>query len=265
MIRRWLFGLMAVFLTLKIQAQTHSPETETMLWDRTPIALALPVNQERRVDFPVAVEVHLPEALLDQLTLTLTPEGSVYWRAKTAFPLTRCLVADKSGRWQWLLDVSATDSAPVHPLAIADGRVSEASVTGENSSDAANGFYDEVDLMRMAAQQFYGPRRLAQALPGVQRVPISAMDITLYSGGELETVVKAAWRAPIAGGHLFVTVVQVANKTAQELRPDPRRLRGHLIAMAAQRHWLAPAGQVPNDVTHWYLVTDRSLAEALQP
>jgi hypothetical protein len=124
---------------------------------------------------------------------------------------------------------------------------------------------DEVDLVRVAARQFYGPSRLAELPPGVSSASFTSGPLALYRGADLDVVVKGAWRAASYAGELFVTAVQVSNKTQREVRPDPRRVRGNLLAMAAQHSWLAPAGQFPHDTTLWYLVTDRPLQEVMTP
>lgn len=252
------------------------PSAETLVWNRAPLRVALPLAIERRIDFPVEVDVFVPDAVADKLQVTATPEGSVFWKANATFKTERMVVADKTGRIQWLLDISAEAKAPENPLLIRDSRMGAtgASVQSqvEQSQDASRAqpgvtetLLDEVDLVRVAARQFYGPSRLAELPPGVSSASFASGLLSLYRGTELDVVVKGAWRAASYEGELFVTAVQVTNKSRREVRPDPRRLRGNLLAMAAQHSWLAPAGQFPHDTTLWYVVTDRPLQEVLAP
>ena len=218
----------------------------------------------------------VPDAVADKLQVTATPEGSVFWKATATFKTERMMVADKSGRIQWLMDISAEEKAPENPLMIRDSRVvgigSSVQSQVEQSqhpSDIQPGMnetlLDEVDLVRVAARQFYGPSRLAELPPGVSSASFASGPLALYRGTDLDVVVKGAWRAASYEGELFVTAVQVTNKSRSEVRPDPRRVRGSLLAMAAQHSWLAPAGQFPHDTTLWYLVTDRPLQEVMAP
>lgn len=274
---RSLFLLVVLGLVGTASAGTHD-STETIVWNRSPILLALPINVERRVDFPVEVDVFVPDSIAGKVQVTATPEGSVFWKAKSGFGPERMIVTDKLGQIQWLVDLSATAKAPSHTLVIQDARASSSAssaLAGNHSEGAAERevagevgdgqILDEVDLVRAAARQFYGPTRLSTLPPGVSAAQFTSESIKLYRRPELETVIKGVWRAASYGGDLFVTAVQVTNKSQQEVRPDPRRLQGKLISMVPQHNWLAPAGQYPYDTTIWYVVTNCPLTEALVP
>lgn len=265
------------FLVQAEEISTPPQGPETIVWDRAPLRITLPVNQERRVDFPVEIEVNIPMTLSTVLEVTPTQEGSVFFRAKEVFTTERLMLTDKTGQHQWLVDISAEKNAPGHVLVIHDSRLqrtdsalkddienAQTSVSAQHSLlDTMN--YDEVDLIRVVARQFYGPSRLAQLPPGISGAPATAHQVSLYHGNELQTEVKGAWRAPSYGGVLYVTAIEVRNLSSREVRPDPRRVKGRLLAMSAQHHWLAPKGHFPEDTTLWYLVTDRPLQEVLSP
>jgi len=274
--RQLLMGVLVALFLLNPSYAELPANIETLVWNRAPLRIALPVNQERRVDFPVEVVAYIPDAIADKLTLTATLEGSLFWRATAAFKTERMIVTDKSGRVQWLLDVSADPKAPRHTLVIRDSRVQlEASNAlshiGHDQTDSptmtlgAEHMLDEVDLIKVAARQFYGPSRLAALPTGVSGalVPDEAVDI--YRGGGLSTVIKGQWRASSWDGELYVTAVLVSNLSSMEARPDPRRVKGDLNAIAMQHAWLAPAGRFPHDTTVWYLVSNRPIQEVLAP
>lgn len=251
-------------------------QPETLVWNRAPLRIALPVNRERRVDFPVEVIIYIPDAIANKMTATATLEGSLFFCAREAFATQRVVVTDKSGRVQWLLDISADAKAPLHPLVIRDSRVQpeigntkppathEAMPTPPTDANAEP-VVDEVDLIKLAARQFYGPSRLADLPPGVSGALIDTGPVDLYRGADLETVVQGAWRTTGVNGGLYVTAVRVTNRSQFEVRPDPRRIRGTWKAIAAQHAWLAPAGQFPQDTTYWYLVSSRPLQEVMTP
>lgn len=273
----WLVVSMSMSLSsvALAEAETRSG-METLVWNRAPLRIALPVNQDRRVDFPCEVVAYVPDAVADKLTITATLEGSLFWRATAAFKTERMIVTDKSGRIQWLLDVSADPKAPQHTLVIRDSRVPQSdrdsltqighdqTVSSAMALDTGQ-LLDEVDLIKVAARQFYGPSRLAVLPPGVSgaMVPDEAVDI--YRGGGLSTVIKGQWRVSSWEGELYVTAVLVSNRSMLEARPDPRRVKGNLSAIAMQHAWLAPAGRYPQDTTVWYLVSERPLQEMMTP
>lgn len=263
--------VVGLVLMLNRSVWAESSPSETIVWDRSPIQIALPLNQERRVDFPVEVEVYLPEVIADKVSVTATLEGSVFWHAKQAFKAERIIVTDKAGRVQWLLDVSADAKSPQRTLVIQDNRLSGSPSTVQQRGDQGDADpenyqdlgVDEVDLIQLAARQFYGPSRLSTLPPGVTGGLADGGPVDLYRAAGLEMVIQGAWQAQSAEGGLYVTAIRVSNKSHYEVRPDPRNVRGELLAIAAQHGWLAPAGQFPYDTTIWYLVTDRPLQEAL--
>lgn len=269
------FIMIASFLLHSLAYAEASSSVETLVWNRAPLRIALPVGQERRVDFPVEVVAYVPDAIADKLTLTATLEGSLFWRATAAFKTERMIVTDKSGRVQWLLDVSAEPKAPQHTLVIRDSRVlsetgNSLQQIGQDQTESPMAFsaehtLDEVDLIKVAARQFYGPSRLAVLPPGVSGAMVSDEVVDIYRGGGLSSVIKGQWRTSSVEGELYVTAVLVANQSPLEMRPDPRRVKGNLKAIAMQHAWLAPAGRYPHDTTVWYLVSERPLQEVMTP
>lgn len=266
-------AVVSVFLN-PAYAETNA-KIETLVWNRAPIRIALPVDQERRVDFPVEVVAYVPDAIADKLTLTATLEGSLFWRATAAFNTERMIITDKGGRVQWLLDISADAKAPQHTLVIRDSRVNSESgnsleLIGHDQTESPMAFnvkhmLDEVDLIKLAARQFYGPSRLAELPPGVSGAVVAGEVVDIYRGTGLSSVIKGQWRTSSIDGELYVTAILVTNQSPLEVRPDPRRVRGNLSAIAMQHAWLAPAGRYPHDTTVWYLVSERPLQEVMTP
>lgn len=272
--RNWIIALFMLLSVNAMAASATSDTTETIVWNRAPIKILLPVDGERRVDFPVEVYIYLPEAITDKIKVTATLEGSVFWRALGEFTTQRLIVTDKSGKYQWLLDVSAAKKAPLHTLVIHDSRLSQTSAgeiqeIQQPQTDVVSGLeeggHDEVDLIKLAARQFYGPSRLAGLPAGVSGAMLEGDPVEIYPGGTLQTVIKGQWRTTSMDGELYVTAIGVTNKTGLEARPDPRRIRGDYLAVGTQHSWLAPAGNYPHDTTTWYLVSSRPLQETLAP
>lgn len=268
-LRGWMLTFLVVFVTPAI-SQEQEPQ-ETLVWNRAPLRIVLPVSSERQIDFPAEVDVYLLESLANTLHVTATPEGSTFWTASDKFGTERMMVTDKSGQMQWLVDVSAEPNAPTHRLTIRDSRFTAKAETlaGIESAEQAPSkipgatgvVLDEVDVVRAVARQFYGPTRLAEMPAGISRVGAKTGEVSIYRGAPLTTEVLGAWRAMSDGSDLYVTAIKVSNRASYEIRPDPRRISVRIRAMAAQHSWLAPAGNAPHDSTLWYLVSDRPLQE----
>lgn len=278
------FGLATVALSNFVSPLAIGSETprfsefdtgiETIVWDRNPIRVLLPVGKERRIDFPVEVKINIPNELVGTLRVTPTKEGTVFFKADSDFDTKRLIAFDASGDNQYLIDVSASQDAPSNPISIYDSRTvsrtqqlakvaeDQESATLDMKTDAV--VYDEVDMVRIASRQFYGPSRLATLPPGFGSAKAPSENVQIYIGENLSTRVKASWRAPTYGGNLYVTAIEVRNLAAHEVRPDPRRITARITAMTPQHSWLAPAGSHPHDMTMWYLVSDRPLGEVLK-
>ena len=59
---------------------------EHRVWNKTPIHIVLPVGKERRIDFPLSVQLQVPatvKALSERIQIT--ESGSVYWIAREPF------------------------------------------------------------------------------------------------------------------------------------------------------------------------------------
>ena len=84
----------------------EAPAPERITWQKTPIALALTVGKERRVDFPGPVKVGLPAAIQSALRVQ-SVAGTVYLLAHQPFEATRVMVRAVDSGAIYLLDLSA--------------------------------------------------------------------------------------------------------------------------------------------------------------
>ena len=86
--------------------------------------------------------------------------------------------------YSYFLDVEARKDAPSHPLVVLDDRV-PVDAGCEHRPRPGNDRsydYDDVDLVRFAAQNVYAPLRLIKPLPGVTRVPVPEQDVSALPG-----------------------------------------------------------------------------------
>jgi integrating conjugative element protein (TIGR03749 family) len=232
---------------------------ERVTWQKTPIALALNVGKERRVDFPGPVKVGVP-AMLQAALRVQSVAGTLYLLAHQAFEPTRLMVRTFEGGDVYLLDLSASDkdgsSQPIQVLNPETGKSERlAGEREEASSMPAHGY---VALTRFAAQQLYAPARLLRDLPGVVRVPVRREPVLLLRGGQVIAEPLVAWRA----GDLYVTAVKLTNQSEHAVTLDPRTLRGRWLTAAFQHHRLLPRGDEA-DTTAAYLIAARPLAASL--
>ncbi|MBT4195760.1 MAG: TIGR03749 family integrating conjugative element protein [Gammaproteobacteria bacterium] len=231
---------------------------EHRVWNKEPIHIVLPVGKERRIDFPLSIELQVPasvQAMSERIQIT--ESGSVYWIASKSFKKQRVNAITDTG-YSYILDIEARPKAHQHPIAIVDDRIPEQeSKTGQSPGVKYN--YDYVDLTRFAAQSVYAPDRLIKPLPGIRRVAVEPEHLPLVKGADLLTEPMAQWVVPTIPS-LYVTAVRVTSNSLKTITLDPRLLRGDFLAASSQHTKVNAAGE-EGDTTTWYLVSDQPFDE----
>jgi hypothetical protein len=242
---------------------------ERLVWNKTPLSIAIQVGTERRIEFPEFVEIHLPLSLQQRSKITLLGDGVLYWRATHAFPSTRIEAVTASG-YHYLLDVLTTEApTAAHPIKILDQRYQTADYSHTDITPLAgvpfNG-YSEIALQRLLAHKVLRavPRRLAIQLPGVMTIPLAQSPIPLYTSRELIAEPLLQVKAPHPRP-FYVTAVQLRNRMSYAVTFDALRIAGHFTAASPLREntVLAAKGHA-NDSLIVLLVSDRSFNESFQ-
>ncbi len=258
----------ALLLVLVLGADPSLAEErlpERILWQKTPIPLALTVGQERRVDFPGPVKVGVPPPLASKLRVQ-SIAGTVYLLAHREFDATRVMVRETDSGRVYLLDLTATaeggSASPVtiHAVEESADRKGPVADTGpeQNTVQPALPRYGYVTLTRFAAQQLYAPARLLRDLAGVVRVPGKRRPVALIRGAAVTAEPLVAWRA----GDRYLTAIKLTNLTDRALTLDPRTLRGDWLSAAFQHNRLLPKGD-ESDTTALYLISVRPFEASL--
>ena len=265
----------------------NAPETteDTVVWQGDPIAVALKVGVERRIDFPEAIAgVDVPRALEQQSRIVVTPTGSLHWTANAPFPPTRVLATSVSGAlYQFDVRAQADGDVPKR-LVLNDPVVDAAALAAANAPstraqreqaaarlipDFLTGGPNQagptdkpsyVALARFALAHFTGPARLIPKLEA-ERVavhPINARDWLRVQSSALTLQPLAQWHAQ----DRYVTALQVQNRGAMAVAFDPRALRGNWQFAAALHPTLAPQGSGHNQ-TLWIVITQKPFNRAL--
>ena len=182
------------------------------------------------------------------------PTGRLYWLANESFDPVRITAHGANGEI-YLLDINAsTESGEPNPITIQ--KVEEPDLDQIEKSIQENtpkAGYDYIDLARFAAQHMYGPQRLIKPLAGVQRIDVGDDSIELFHGSELHARPLAQWhsRRP----ELYVTVVELQNRTNRVVEIDPRNIRGKWLFAASHNNTIDASGYL-GDFTHIYLVSE---------
>jgi len=231
---------------------------EHRVWNKTPIHIVLPVGKERRIDFPLSIQLQVPASIkVMSERIQITESGSVYWIASKSFKKQRVNAITDTG-YSYVLDIEARPKGHQHPIAIVDERIPKQDTsTGQSSGPVYD--YDYVDLARFASQSVYAPERLIKPLPGIRRITVESEHLSLVKGADLITEPMAQWVVPTIPS-LYVTAVRVTSNILKPITLDPRLLRGDFLAASSQHSRVNAAGE-EGDTTTWYLISAQPFDE----
>ncbi|KTC94865.1 TIGR03749 family integrating conjugative element protein [Legionella feeleii] len=257
-VKRWLLTMMLFVGT----ATANALPTQHVLWDKTPIHITLPLNQERLIRFPLAIRI--VDSELDKDVGLMKIQEALYLHAKKPFGNKRLVVQLMPEGEPIVLSLSAdkeaTDAAPIDVLMAPDeddspreGQEDEV----QHSSTAANA--NPVSLTRFAIQSLYAPARLLVTPPGVVRTAMRThKTITLVYGAAILARPLISWR----GGDLYVTAIELKNELKKQVVISPRHLTGNWQTAAFfPTNTLEARGGA--DTTTVFVVSDRPFGEAL--
>lgn len=257
---------------------------EVMRWERRPLAIPLPVDEERIVTLDRNVRVGLPPALANPEVLRVQSAGGVlYLKAFDSFDTQRVRVQDVESGDVLLLDLSAGEGVSSEEILVVDSRESSTASSSSDSGGAntvstppssaqasdsaaqrASTTPVPVLLTRHAAQSLYAPQRTIEPLRGVSRVPMRLPESlsTLLPSLPVTATPLSAWRLD----GWTVTAVKLENNDRQRaFEMDPRWLQGEFYSATFMHPYLAPRGSM-EDTTTVFLVTRRGgLDRALIP
>ena len=254
---------------------------QTVSWDKTIIEIELIVGVEQMVQFDGAADVGVGGAMASaDVFRHMFIGNTAYWTALQPFEKHRVQIRlHETGEFV-LFDVTAiTRQQPpktVEPLRIVTGkapaperRVADKQLTSKDLK-AVTMF----DLVRYAAQVDYSPQRVVEPVAGVRHMDVLVKSelSRLYNhpdASKVDMFVVNGWSAI----DLYVTTLEIRNRTAERIEIDPSRLQHtvrkpmngashHFLASAMIRPTLAPRGET-GDRTRVYIVTDKPFASVV--
>jgi integrating conjugative element protein (TIGR03749 family) len=256
----WVFAL----LFWVSQAHALSLPTQHVVWDKTPIHITLPLNQERLIRFPLAISIVDSEFEKDIGMMKI--QDALYLNAREPFTNKRLVVQLMPFGEAIVLSISAskdaTDAAPIE-VVLAEKNEERSSPAPEGGEDVRPASFapevNPVSLTRFAIQSLYAPERLLITPPGVSR---SAMrthkTIALVYGASILARPLISWQ----GNDLYVTAIELKNELKKRVVVSPHLLVGNWqTATFYPTNTLEARGH--RDTTTVFVVSDRPFGEAL--
>src|SRR5262245_3465640 len=255
-------------------------ENIPIVWQGDPIAMTLPIGQEKRLMFPEPIQADLNSQLTtDQLDI-INNHQSLYLTAKKDFPATRMYVTLKNSHEIILMDVSTSKDATPSPRVITiKSKINDKNNPNHNpnmiqakpiiapiatDTPSATSADSTVDAIRFAWQQLYAPERLLDHADGFTRTPMHAdtWESRLIYGDKVLAHPLASWQ----GNGLYVTAVALRNKYFHPTRIDLQQdICGAWQAATIYPHRdLKPAGDVAGDSATLFLISHEPFADIVQ-
>ena len=254
-----------LFLLLPLPAAAE----RTLVWNKFPITIVLPVGEEIRVTFPADVTLQLPMDITDRLESLAPNQRIVYWKATAPFDSVRAIATSADNESVYLIDLVAQEGAVTESLRIEDpDRIVAQNPAGFDGQHVTGNEQELVDppeivLTRFASQTLYAPRRLVPVNADISLQPINGLPAAFplmrsQSGEQYQFSVVGAW----AGYGRFITAVMAVNKSSITVHINPGLIAGNFSHITAQHLTLGPSGSL-EDRTTLYLISDTPFASAI--
>ncbi len=255
------FGFWCLLL---LTGTLHAQSVEHAVWDKTPIRITLPLNEERLIRFPLAVSI-VDSELDDESAGVMKAQDALYLNAHKAFTNKRLVVQLMPNGEAIILSVSAssesTNATPIE-VVMADNEPhpDESSYPHALPQDVSqNTQINPVSLTRFAIQSLYSPARLLVNPPGVSRTPMRThRNITLVYGASMTASPLISWR----GADVYVTAVELKNQLNKRVVVNPQMLLGDWqTATFYPTNTVGARGS--NDTTTVFVTSSKPFGEAL--
>ena len=250
-------GLLSFSMMLCFMTCAHATTVEHVLWDKTPIRITLPLNQERLVRFPFPITIIDSE--LDEDVQVMKIQEALYFTAHKPFKSKRLVVQLMPQGEAIVLSLSASEeinhTSAIQVLTEDKPDESEPHPTATQGSDI-----NAVTLTRFAIQSLYSPERLLVTPSEVSRTPMQThKHIVLVYGASISANPLLSWRA----NDLYVTAIELKNELNKEVTLDPRQLLGNWqTATFYPTNTLTPRHH--KQTTTVFLTSNRPFGEALK-
>lgn len=227
---------------------------QSVVWNKKPIQVQLPVNQEKLIVFNESVEVGFDKQQLPDSMLSIdNVSGTLYLTAhQEVNRKQRFYIKLKSGE-MILLDVVANSIGSPETLTI------EQPVAETKKIAQSHDVEEYANIFRFALQSVYYPERVRVANQ-FSRAPMQTTQLVpLVTQHKVFAMPLAQWRK----GDYFVTAVIVRNRTNHSQQISLKDLNGQWVAMSMYPSKLLERQGHANDCSALFLISKTPFREAL--
>lgn len=204
-----LFGILSLHNAMANTAQ-H------LVWDKSPIPISLPLNQDRLIHFPKAISI-VDSELNDAGIMKI--QDALYLNAHKEFKNKRLIVQLMPQGETIVLNVSTNSQSQEDTLIEI---VINAPI--ENNGPHVQSFaINPITLTRFAIQSLFSPARLLVTPPNITRVPMkTSRHIHMMYGASITARPLISWQAD----GLYVSAIELKNNLNKTLTINPKQFIG---------------------------------------
>lgn len=204
--------LVTIFLVLSFNA-VASPALH-LVWDKSPIPISLPLNEDRLIHFPKAISI-IDSELGDVSVMKV--QDALYLNAHKPFTNKRLVVQLMPQGEAIVLSLSSSDVKDSTPIEIVIN--DEEQVESTNQDFTTN----PISLTRFAIQSLFSPERLVVTPPNITRVPMqTSRQIIFVRGASATAKPLISWQA----NGMYVTAIELKNDLSKKIKINPRQFLG---------------------------------------
>lgn len=243
------------FLLLSFMLSSAA-SANTIVWDRKPILVNLPVGEEKIIIFQESFELGIDRGHLNEEILKVDNiEGALYLKANREFSAkSRMYVKLKSGNIV-LLDLIANQKGDASTIHINHKAQEKEAKKPKHRLSA----YQE--LIRYGASQLYAPDRLVEVNSKMVRVPMRTTQlVSLIPGHFVYSMPVSQW----SDGALYVTAVLVRNKTNAKQKISLKNIRGNWVAASIYPSAILSDANSSKNSTTVFLVSSVPFNQAIE-
>ena len=249
-------SLLTLFCLFCLFYFSTSAYASTLVFDKAPLNIVLPVGKQRYVVFPEKIAFRMDESYSNKLGVEKANEV-IYLTAKQAFKAHQFLIKTKTNK-VILINISAQQKASDDPInVIYPNMKPENSVSGVGELKSVG----LADLMRYAMQEYYAPKRLLHPVKGIMTgEALNTNRYPLFGSGAISSVALQSF----SSGDLTVTAIYLKNNLSMPVNLDMNMICGRWVAASFfPQSRLMPANS-SHDTSMLFLVSHNDFISTYQ-
>lgn len=193
----------------------------TLVWNKEPLNINLPVNKQIYISFPDAVMIGLPDELQGVVSVE-NANQTIYLTSHSEFPVTQIKLKTIKDNKIILINLSASENASSENIEVV---FPQQSTFKQNNSFNTN--VSMQDLMQYTIQQYYAPERLLADNDNITKtMSYDNESYSLFTDGTVIAIPLDTY----SSNNLNVTAIYLKNNTDHSINLNPQSICGRWVA-----------------------------------